>query len=90
MVAAPSVRERLRRTHLNAAQAMWSGEPLGELLSQSIRRRICDLIDVLPHLIPGLRLCFVFSILQLLNLLDVMSAVCQQEPLQYVLRQVRV
>ena len=49
-----------------------SREFLGELLGQRVSRRVRYLIDVLLHLVPRLRFSFVFAVLQLLDLLDVM------------------
>ena len=50
------------------------GEFLGELFGQSVRGRVCYLIDVLFHLFPGPGLGLVLAIIQLLDLLDVMAA----------------
>ena len=54
-----------------------SREFLGELLGQRVSRRVRYLIDVLLHLVPRLRFSFVFAVLQLLDLLDVMPAMRQ-------------
>ena len=67
-----------------------SRESLDELFGQGVRRRVCDLIDVLLHFFPGLSLGFVFSVLQLLDLLDVVTAMCQKKALQCVFRQIRI
>jgi hypothetical protein len=61
-----------------------SGEFFGELFGQGVSRRICDLIDVLLHLLPGFGLGFVFAISQLLDLLDMMASMREQETLQRI------
>ena len=67
---------------------MGSGEFLGELLRECIGRRICNLIYVIFHIFPGFCLSFVFAILQLLYLLDVMTAVGEQQALQRIFWQI--
>jgi len=39
-----------------------SGEFLSELLSQSVRRRVCYLVDMLLHFLPSLGLSVVIAI----------------------------
>jgi hypothetical protein len=56
-----------------------SGEFLGELLRECVSRRISNLIYVILHISPSFCLGFVFAILQLLYLLDVMTAVREQQ-----------
>ena len=56
-----------------------SREFLGELLGQRVGRRVRYLIDVLLHLVPRLRFSFVFAVLQLLDLLDVMPTMRQEQ-----------
>jgi hypothetical protein len=55
-----------------------------ELFGQGVRRRVCYLIDMLLHFFPGLGLGLVFAILQLLDLLDVMTAMRQKKALHCV------
>jgi hypothetical protein len=67
-----------------------SGELLSELLSQGVRCRVCYLIDMRLHFLPGLGLGVVIAIPQLLDLLDVMAAMRQKKALHCVFGQIGV
>jgi hypothetical protein len=59
------------------ADGVNSSKPLGELLRQRIGCRIRNLVYVPLHLFPGLSLGFILATLQLLDLLDMMTAMSQ-------------
>src|SRR5687767_2941512 len=65
-------------------------ELLCELLCQRVGHCIGDLIHVLLHLLPGLRLGPVVPRSELLDLLDVMTAMGKEKPVDRFLREVRV
>ncbi len=74
-------RHNLQESELSSfSPRMWTaslGKLFGKLLRQGVGCRIRDLVNVVFHIFPSLGLGFISALLQLLDLLDVMTAMSQ-------------